>query len=136
MAGANFSAILPLLVAHDVRFIVIGGGAAIAHGGSRLTYDVDVVYARDTDNLVHLVAALKPYNPYPRGAGEVTGGGGYEQLLPFSDELAVFRVNCRFINLEMLIQLKKTAGRPRDLEAIAELEAILEERKKLAQDGK
>jgi predicted nucleotidyltransferase len=166
MAGANFSAILPLLVAHEVRFIVIGGGAAIAHGGSRLTYDVDVVYARDTDNLVHLVAALKPHRPYPRGApaglpfqwdertlqaglnftltttlgdldllGDVTGGGGYEQLLPFSDELAVFGVNCRFINLEKLIQLKKAAGRPKDLEAIAELEGILEERKKLGQDG-
>jgi hypothetical protein len=167
MAGPNFSAILPLLVVHEVRFIVIGGGAAIAHGGSRLTYDVDVAYARDAENLAHIAAALKPYNPYPRGApaglpfqwdertlqaglnftltttlgdldllGEVTGGGGYEQLLPFSDELEAFGVKCRFINLEKLIQLKKAAGRPKDLEAIAELEGILEERKKLAQDGK
>ena len=165
MAGSNFSAILPLLVVHDVRFIVIGGGAAIAHGGSRLTYDVDVAYARDGANLTHLVAALKPHRPYPRGApaglpfqwdertlqaglnftlttalgdldllGEVTGGGGYEQLLPFSDELEAFGVKCRFINLVKLIQLKKAAGRPKDIEAIAELEGILEERSKQAQE--
>lgn len=45
MTEANFSELLPLLVRHGVRFIVIGGGAAIAHGLARLTYDVDVVYA-------------------------------------------------------------------------------------------
>jgi hypothetical protein len=39
----NFSAILPLLVRSDAQFIVIGGGAALAHGSARLTYDVDVV---------------------------------------------------------------------------------------------
>jgi hypothetical protein len=33
-----------------------------------------------------------------------------------------------FINLQALIQTKGAAGRPKDMEAIAELEAILEER--------
>ncbi|MBI1917890.1 MAG: hypothetical protein HYS12_24610 [Planctomycetes bacterium] len=49
--GPNFREILPLLVCHNVRFIVIGGGAALAHGSARATYDVDVVYARDAENL-------------------------------------------------------------------------------------
>jgi predicted nucleotidyltransferase len=40
---ANFGAILPLLARYGVKFIVIGGGAAIAHGSARLTSDVDVV---------------------------------------------------------------------------------------------
>ena len=31
-------------------------------------------------------------------------------------------------NLERLIQVERAAGRPKDLEAIAELEAILDER--------
>ncbi len=166
MPESNFSEILPLLVANQVRFIVIGGGAAIAHGAARLTYDVDVVYARDAANLAHLVAALRPHQPYPRGApaglpfqwdertlqaglnftlstslgdldllGEVTGGGGYDQLVPFTDELEAFGVKCRFVNLEKLILLKKAAGRPKDLEAIAELEGLLEERRKLEQQG-
>src|ERR1700730_17887021 len=65
---ANFPEILPLLVQQQVRFIVIGGGAAIAHGAARTTYDVDVVYARDAENSHHLAAALQPHQPYLRGA--------------------------------------------------------------------
>jgi hypothetical protein len=64
----NFSAILPLLVRSDVQFIVIGGGAALAHGSARLTYDVDIVYARDPENLRRIAGALHPYRPYLRGA--------------------------------------------------------------------
>ena len=56
--GPNFDEILPILVQNDVRFIVIGGGAALAHGAARLTYDVDIVYARDPENLRRLPTAL------------------------------------------------------------------------------
>lgn len=42
---ANFSELLPTLINHEVHFIVIGGGAAIAHGSARLTSDVNVVYS-------------------------------------------------------------------------------------------
>ena len=159
--GPNFREILPLLVRHGVRFIVIGGGAALAHGSARATYDVDVVYARDAENVRNLVATLAGHQPYLRGAppglpfrwdertvqaglnftlttslgdldllGEVAGGGSYEQLLPFSVEMETFGVRCAFVTLEKLIQLKRAAGRPKDLEAIAELQALLEERRK------
>lgn len=62
--------------------------------------------------------------------GEVAGGGSYEQLLPFTMELEAFGVTCRCVTLDRLIQLKRAAGRPKDLEAIAELQAILDERQK------
>jgi predicted nucleotidyltransferase len=159
--GPNFREILPLLVRNQVRFILIGGGAAIAHGSAQATYDVDVVYARDPDNIQCLVNTLRPYQPYLRGAppglpfqwderalqaglnftltttlgdldllGEVTGGGTYEQLLPFAQEMEAFGLKCLVINLEKLIQLKRAAGRPKDLNAIAELQALLEEQSK------
>jgi hypothetical protein len=64
----NFHEILPLLVQNQVRFILIGGGAAIAHGLARATYDIDIVYARDPENIGHVVAALQPHQPYLRGA--------------------------------------------------------------------
>ena len=157
---SKFEEILPVLISHGVEFILIGGGAAIAHGSARLTHDVDVVYARNTENLRRLIAALKPFQPYLRGApaglpfqwdertlqgglnftlttslgdldllAEVAGGGSYEKLLPFSDEFEAFGTRCRIVNLETLIQLKRAAGRPKDSEAIGELQAILEERR-------
>ena len=51
----------------QVRFIVIGGAAATAHGSTLLTNDLDVVYARSAEDVAHLAAALAPHNPYRRG---------------------------------------------------------------------
>ncbi len=59
--------------------------------------------------------------------GEITGGGGYEDLLPDSIKLVIFGIECWCLGLERLIQVKRAAGRPKDFEAIADLEAILEE---------
>ncbi|MEW6159750.1 MAG: hypothetical protein AB1813_20155 [Verrucomicrobiota bacterium] len=63
--------------------------------------------------------------------GEVTGGGTYEKLLPFSDVAEAFGTSFHCIGLETLIRLKRAAGRTKDLETIAELQALLEERRKL-----
>ncbi len=60
--------------------------------------------------------------------GEITGGGGYDELLPHSVELRLYGVDCLCLGLERLIHVKLAAGRPKDFEAIAELETILEER--------
>jgi len=64
--------------------------------------------------------------------GEITGGGGYDDLLPYSVQLQLFDIECFCLGLERLIYVKRAAGRPKDFEAIAELEAILEERKRNA----
>jgi len=63
--------------------------------------------------------------------GEVVGGGTYGQLLPHSKEVEAFGQRFQLVNLEKLIQLKRAAGRPKDLEPIAELQALLEDRKNL-----
>jgi predicted nucleotidyltransferase len=59
----------------------------------------------------------------------VTGGGGYPALLAHSRELDMFGVRCRCLDLDKLIEVKRAAGRPKDLEAIAELEVIRDERR-------
>lgn len=56
--------------------------------------------------------------------GEVVGGGIYAELLPETIELDAFGVRCRYVTLETLLRLKRAAGRPKDFEAIAELELI------------
>lgn len=50
--------VLAALREHDVRFVLIGGFAAIVHGSPTLTLDVDVVPEPGTDNMARLSAAL------------------------------------------------------------------------------
>ena len=156
----DFGALLKVLSSGGVEFILVGGAAAIVHGSSRLTQDLDIVYRRTPENVRRMTAALEPYGPYLRGVqeglpfkfdeetvrrglnftlttslgdfdalGEIVGGGGYEQLVPHAISIDVFGVRCLCLDLESLIRVKRAAGRPKDLEAIAELEALLEERK-------
>jgi hypothetical protein len=156
----DFQALIRVLTASKVEFIVVGGAAATAHGSARLTLDLDVVYRRTLENISRLVDALTPLEPYLRGAppglpfdwseeairkglnftlittlgalallGELTGGGDYEALLADTITLRVGGVECLCLNLPRLIQVKRAAGRPKDLEAIAELEVIEEERR-------
>lgn len=60
--------------------------------------------------------------------GEVAGGGTYEELLPFAGPRSAFGIEFLGVNLDKLIQLKRAAGRPKDFEMIARLEAIRQER--------
>ena len=53
-----------------------------------------------------------------------------EEYGDLADVMEVFGVRCRFVTLPMLIQLKRAAGRPKDLESLAELEALQEERRR------
>ena len=59
--------------------------------------------------------------------GGIVGGGDYDDLLPHSSTVRAFGRDIRLLDLPWLIKVKRAAGRPKDLEAIAELEALLEE---------
>ncbi|MEX2204869.1 MAG: hypothetical protein WEF50_01420 [Myxococcota bacterium] len=151
----DFAALLRVLTNERVRFILVGGAAATAHGSARLTQDLDIVYERSPENLAALVRALRPHDPYLRGAppglpfsfdvetlrrglnftltcklgdidllGEITGGGGYAALSERTIRLQIFGVECLCLDLDTLIGVKRAAGRPKDLEAIAELAVI------------
>lgn len=60
--------ILRRLQAHNVRFVLIGGLAAKAHGSPTLTVDIDICPARDLANLDGLAAALGELGAVLRGA--------------------------------------------------------------------
>lgn len=155
---SDLARLLRTLAQAHVEFILVGGVAANAHGSSRVTTDVDVVYARSAANLGRLAKALAPLKPYLRDAppglpfewsaatlraglnftlnttagpidlfGEIVGGGGYDELLPHSGVVRAFDCDFRLLDLPWLITVKRAAGRPKDLEVIAELEAIQEE---------
>jgi hypothetical protein len=155
--------LLRALADAGVECIIVGGVAARAHGSSRLTDDLDIVYARSPGNLERLVRALKPFSPYLRGAppglpfdwsavtlaaglnftlstttgaidllGEIVGGGRYEDLQPHGLEIELFGRRFLLLDLPWLIRVKRAAGRPKDLEVIAELETIREESEGIA----
>lgn len=51
-----------------VRFVLIGGMAAGVHGSSTITYDLDICYAGDHENLEQLSTVLKGLKATLRGA--------------------------------------------------------------------
>ncbi len=154
--GALFAA----LSRERVDFVVVGGVAAAIHGSARVTQDLDFVYGRSPENLRRLVRALAPLNPYPRGApsglpfhwdeqtlakghftlttdlgsvdllGELSAGETHDAILKHAFEVTAFGSRIRCLDLRNLLRVKRAAGRRKDLEAVAELEAILEERER------
>jgi hypothetical protein len=70
------------LAASEVRFVVIGGLAAAAHGSAHVTNDLDLCYDAAEDNVGRLAALLASWKAYPRGV---------EPGLPFFMDVRTFR---------------------------------------------
>ena len=62
----NLQSLLKALTERNVDFVLVGGMAQLVHGGAHVTYDVDLTFAADRDNLKALAAALEPFSPRPR----------------------------------------------------------------------
>ena len=62
--------------------------------------------------------------------GEIAGVGNYDALAHHTLEVELFGFRCLCLDLPTLIQAKIASGRPRDLEAVAELRALFEEKPK------
>lgn len=60
--------------------------------------------------------------------GEIAGGGTYPSLLPHAEEVTLYGLRCRCLGLDKLIEVKRAAGRARDLLAVAELETLRDRR--------
>ncbi|MGH8048069.1 MAG: hypothetical protein ACREKL_12575 [Chthoniobacterales bacterium] len=62
--------------------------------------------------------------------GEIKGIGGYTECLAESEPIAIDGATIRVLSLDALIRAKRSMGRPRDLHAVLELEAIRERLRK------
>lgn len=58
--------------------------------------------------------------------GEIVGGGTFDNLLAHSSIMRIFGRDVRVLDLDALIRAKRAAGRPKDYEALAELELLQE----------
>ncbi len=115
MPGADFFELLETLRRYDVDFIVVEGVCAVLHGAPVSTFDLDIVHARDEENVLRLEAALTRLDAIYREAswrrlrpqaarlrsaghhllitrarpldllGEIIGGRDYEDLEPLSE---------------------------------------------------
>jgi hypothetical protein len=64
----DLRALLSPLLSRGVDFVMVGGMAGLSHGSSYPSYDLDIVYARDPQNIQRLVEALREIGVRLRGA--------------------------------------------------------------------
>jgi hypothetical protein len=67
------AAIFATLAEHRVRFVLIGGLAAVMHGSPTVTSDVDICPERVPDNLERLAAALRDMDARIRTSADPDG---------------------------------------------------------------
>ena len=63
----SFASMLQGLTAVGIRFAVVGGVAAAAHGSAHVTNDLDICYDSAPDNIARLATLLAEWAAYPRG---------------------------------------------------------------------
>jgi hypothetical protein len=90
---ADLEALLKRLIDHRIEFVIIGGYAAVSHGASLMTQDVDVCCRFTPKNLLRLQEALADLHPVHR-------------MTPQKLPLALTASNCRGLkNLYLLTEL-------------------------------
>jgi hypothetical protein len=132
------------LNSHNVRYLVIGGVAAIAHGSTRNTFDLDLLIDPTMDNARRLLDAFLAINfgtaalitPEELIANEITVFKDLVNIdvqtktpgLDFSgawsrrEKMTSHGVDFLVVSLDDLLASKRAAGRPKDLLDIEALE--------------
>lgn len=62
----SFEAIMGALADHEVRCLLVGGMAVVAHGHGRMTHDLDLVVQLDRPNILRAFMALASLGYQPR----------------------------------------------------------------------
>lgn len=146
----DFVEFIECCVAHDVRFLIVGGYALAAHGHPRATKDLDVWIMTDPDNAERLVDALEDFGMGSVGLqpsdfleSDVVVQLGYPPVridlitsatgVDFAGcwnrrmMVQVGSVEAGFISEADLIANKKASARPQDLVDVQVLEEHLPE---------
>src|SRR5688572_6309302 len=92
----DFRDLLKLLNSKNVRYLLIGGYAVIAHGHPRLTNDLDVVIANDAPNIKLMLETLEEFG-FP--LDDVSPP-------PFSEPKSVVRMGVEPVKIEILNYLE------------------------------
>lgn len=140
----DFSEFVTLLVAHDVRFLVVGGYAVAAHGHPRYTGDLDIWVWASPGNAAGLLRALTDFGfgslgltvtdftepdrvvqlGYPPVRIDLLtsiDGVDFESCFERRVDVSLDGLSLPFLSLEDLRRNKAASGRPQDL---ADLDAL------------
>lgn len=150
----NLSELTRRLVEAQVEFVVIGGFAAVAHGATLVTRDVDICCRFTEANLRRIQKAIGELHPVHRlrpdlpldltpeqcarlknlylktdlGAvdclGEVLGVGDFDAVLKQSVEVQLPFGRCRILDLDGLIHAKEAMDRDHDRITVRQLKEI------------
>ncbi len=153
--SADTLELLRVLIRHGVEFIVVGMTAGVLQGAPVVTFDLDIVYRREPDNLDRLLAALLELDARFRGnprrippnlshlesaghklfetrlgdcdvLGSIDDGLGFDDLMPDTINIETEELSLHVLGLKRLIEIKRRAGRPKDLAALPVLQSTLE----------
>jgi len=134
MPDRDFLAALRALRDGDVEFVVVGGLAAVLNGAPVNTFDLDIVPARDEENVTKLLSVLDRIdgvNCAPDVLRTIGRGLGYEDLLPHTVEMETGGgVRVRVLNLATIIALKEELAGEKDIAVLPILRRTLEQKQR------
>jgi hypothetical protein len=148
----DFKEFIALLNAHEVHYLVIGGYAVNFHGYPRYTKDIDFWIWLDAGNIQKLIQTLRDfgfgslglteadfelksniiqlgYEPYRIDLLMEVEGADFESCYARKKRKLVDDVAVNFLDLEDLINIKKSAGRLQDLADAEQLNKIRDKEK-------
>ncbi len=156
----DFKQLLQRLVDSGLDFVIVGGYAAVAHGSSLVTRDLDICMDLSDEVFDKLREVLAPWNPkhrmtpdqlsfleFPKtgpvqnlylrtdaGAidilSAILGVGDFPRLKKEAEDFEIGGRVYHVISLQDLIAAKEAMGREKDLLAAKELRAIAAERQR------
>lgn len=103
------AAILRILEAHDVLYVLIGGLAASLHGSPHVTTDVDITPSADRDNLDRLAAALSELDARIRAPGE-PDGIPFDRSAAMLARVSILNLTTRYGDLDITFVPSGTQG--------------------------
>ena len=154
----RFGDLLACLTEHDVRFVIVGGVAAVLEGAPVSTFDLHIVYQTAESNVSRLVEALEALDatyvdlagrvvrPSVDGLragghhllrtrygrldvlGQVGSGLGYGELVSRAKERRVHGMSVLVLGLEAVIESKESSSRDKDRAVLPLLRRTLAER--------
>ena len=150
----NLSELAKRLIASEVEFVLVGGFAAVAHGVTLVTRDVNICCRFSETNLMRRQKTFADLHPVHRSSpdlaleltpeqcanlknlylktdlgvvdclSEVLGVGDFEEVLKHSIELDLPYGACRIIDIDTLIRAKEAMDRDHDRITVKHLKEI------------